>query len=123
MSSATIAKDQLQVKRNPNDPRRDQNVIFFDKENIQKLHADTNQSGSAEFYQLVSMFIGIFAFMMKVKWAAWGSLFFFFTAVINMKIEGRFQQIFTGIGIIMVSFVSVYLQPPIPQQPITQAPQ
>eukprot|EP00347_Sterkiella_histriomuscorum_P002464 403368046 len=113
--NSTIAKEQMQVKRNPNDPRRDANIIFYDKENIAKLHVDPNSSsGNSEFYQLISMFVGIFAFTMKVKWAAWAALFFFFTSAINMKIEGRFQQIFTGIGIIMVSFVSVYLQPNAP---------
>ena len=58
----------LQPERvlNPNDPRRDKAVIYYDKENISKITADSG-AGNAEFYQMVSMFIGIFAFMMKVR--------------------------------------------------------
>jgi hypothetical protein len=52
--------------RNPSDPRRDAMIILYDKETISKITSDPS-SNSAEFYQLMSMFVGIFAFMMKVK--------------------------------------------------------
>jgi hypothetical protein len=51
--------------RNPNDPRRDNTVLKYDKASITKITAEQNQ-GTSEFYQLISMFIGIYAFMMKV---------------------------------------------------------
>lgn len=51
--------------RNQNDPRRDNAVLKYDKESITKITAEQNQ-GTSEFYQLISMFIGIYAFMMKV---------------------------------------------------------
>ena len=50
----------------PNDPRRDNMIIRYDKESISKITSDPTQ-GSSEFYQLISMFIGIYAFMMKVS--------------------------------------------------------
>ncbi len=53
------------MQRNPNDPRRDNAILRYDKESIAKITADSS-SGTAEFYQLISMFIGIYAFMMKV---------------------------------------------------------
>ena len=57
--------EQEVVKRNPNDPRRDKGILRYDKESISKITADPG-SGTSEFYQLISMFIGIYAFMMKV---------------------------------------------------------
>lgn len=56
----------MSAARNPNDPRRDNAVIKYDKESITKITAEQNQ-GTSEFYQLISMFIGIYAFMMKVS--------------------------------------------------------
>ena len=47
------------------DPRRDKEVLKYDKESINKIIGDQN-SGTSEFYQLISMFVGIYAFMMKV---------------------------------------------------------
>ena len=57
--------EQEVVKRNPNDPRRDNAILRYDKESISKITAEPG-SGTSEFYQLISMFIGIYAFMMKV---------------------------------------------------------
>ena len=55
-----------QVQRNPNDPRRDNMILRYDKESINKITSDPS-AGTSEFYQLISMFIGIYAFMMKVR--------------------------------------------------------
>ena len=52
--------------RNANDPRRDNLVIRYDKESINKITGDPN-AGTSEFYQLISMMIGIYAFMGKVS--------------------------------------------------------
>ncbi len=57
---------EQEVKRNPNDPRRDKAILKYDKESISKITAEPG-SGTSEFYQLISMFIGIYAFMMKVS--------------------------------------------------------
>ena len=51
--------------RNPNDPRRDNEILKYDKDSISKITSEPT-SGTSEFYQLISMFIGIYAFMMKV---------------------------------------------------------
>ena len=63
---ASQAPQQAVKARNPNDPRRDESILRYDKESIAKITADTS-SGTSEFYQLISMFIGIYAFMMKVN--------------------------------------------------------
>ena len=52
------------------DPRRDKEVLKYDKDSINKIIGDQN-SGTSEFYQLISMFVGIYAFMMKVGLYAW----------------------------------------------------
>ncbi len=57
---------EQEVKRNPNDPRRDKAILKYDKDSISKITAEAGQ-GTSEFYQLISMFIGIYAFMMKVS--------------------------------------------------------
>ena len=59
-------EEQPRVVRSSNDPRRDNMVVRYDKESINKITGDPN-SGTSEFYQLISMFIGIYAFMGKVS--------------------------------------------------------
>ena len=71
-------------KRNQSDPRRDNAILKYDKESIAKITTihtyptplsitsakcciGDHTSGTSEFYQLISMFIGIYAFMMKVS--------------------------------------------------------
>jgi hypothetical protein len=54
------------VARSSNDPRRDNMIVRYDKESINKITGDPN-AGTSEFYQLISMFIGIYAFMAKVS--------------------------------------------------------
>ena len=46
---STIAKEQMPVKANPSDPRRDKDVLFYDKEKIGQLTQDQS-SGAAELY-------------------------------------------------------------------------
>ena len=57
---------EQEVKRNPNDPRRDKAILKYDKDSISKITAEAGQ-GTSEFFQLITMFIGIYAFMMKVS--------------------------------------------------------
>ena len=61
----SASEEPTKVVRSSNDPRKDNLVIRYDKESISKVTGDPN-SGTAEFYQLISMFIGIYAFMGKV---------------------------------------------------------
>lgn len=60
---------------------------------------------------MTSLFVGMYAFVMKSKIAVWFSLFLFFTSSINARSDGRLQQIFTGFSIILISFVNVYFAP------------
>ena len=60
------AEEGQKVQRSANDPRRDNMILRYDKESINKITGDPN-AGTAEFYQLISMFVGIYAFMGKVR--------------------------------------------------------
>jgi hypothetical protein len=91
------------------DPRRPQNIKHYKAEVFGKAEEATN---SSDFYQLLSLSIGMYAFVMKVKWACWVALFFFITSYFNMQLDKRFEKVMTGSGIIIVSFVSVYVQGP-----------
>ena len=142
----TIAQQVQEKARNPNDPRRDKDILKYDKESISKITADS-ASGTSEFYQLVSMFIGIFAFMMKV------SILLHFNHTRKNGLHGvpssSFSlQLLTCVlrtssnrfllesgmllysesnsstySIIIVSFVSVYVQPPPPSTPPVKLPE
>ena len=57
------------IVRSANDPRKDNMIIRYDKESIAKITGDPN-AGTSEFYQLISMFIGIYAFLGKVRLAS-----------------------------------------------------
>ena len=100
--------DSKKIQRAKGDPRDDSFVIKYDKANFQKGDAE---GGMAEFYQLISVVLGMVAFMLKYKWACWVALFFFYTSTINAKSEARLQHMFTGMSIIMISFVNIYLAP------------
>ena len=109
----TPTKSTPQFKKPKGDPRDETFVIKYDKSNFQK---GDSEGGMAEFYQLISVVIGMLAFLMKYKWACWIALFFFYTSTINAKAEQRLQHMFTGMSIIMISFVNMYLapRPPVP---------
>ena len=62
----SASEEPTKVVCSSNDPRKDNLVVRYDKESISKITGDPN-SGTAEFYQLISMFIGIYAFMGKVS--------------------------------------------------------
>ena len=74
----------------------------------------TNEGGQAELYQLAAMIFGFTAFMFRYKWGAWISLMFYLLSIANARQENKYQQMFTSIGVVIVSFVSVYLQNPYP---------
>ena len=62
------------------------NKISYDRKNFYKGDSEGNLE---EFYQLLSVVVGMVAFMTRQKWACWLSLFFFYTSSINAKSEGR----------------------------------
>ena len=77
--------DSTSAKRVKRDPRNAEFVIKYDKSNFGK----TEESGTAELYQLVSVMIGVFAFLTRTKWACWLALFFYYTSSINTASETR----------------------------------
>ena len=101
---------QDQKKKRANDPRDFEFVNVYERELFTKGE-EQGGGGAAEVYQMISLVKGMFAFMMKAKWACWVSAFFFFTSVINSKHEHRWNSFVTGMSIIMISFVNCYLAP------------
>ena len=50
------------------------------------IHKDTEEeqgAGIGEMYQLVAICFGAVCYFMKMKWAAWATLYFFYCSVIN----------------------------------------
>ena len=87
------------------------------EKNIIKMSADANERGHAneggmsELYQLWSMVFGFTAFIFKYKFGAWFALLFYLMSIANMRLEYKFQQILTSVGVVIVSFISVYVTP------------
>lgn len=89
-----------------------QNIVKMSPNAAERGH--TNEGGQSELYQLGSMLFGFCAFILRYKWGAWISLMFYLLSLANMRQESKFQQIVTSIGIVIISFVTVYMTPPRP---------
>ena len=96
------------VKKGRADPRDNDFIIKYDKANFSK---GDQEGGMAEFYQLISVVIGMVAFLMRHKMACWVALFFYYTSSINARADTRLQHILTGISIVLISFVNIYMTP------------
>ena len=102
-----------QIKKK-NDPRDFDFVNVYDRQLFSK---GDESGGTAEIYQLISVVTGMYAFMMRTKWACWLAAFYFYTSVINSKSEHRWNSVITGMSIIMISFVNCYFAPATPSLP------
>ena len=105
--SSTISSVSKSGKRKT-DPRNEEFVIKYDKENFSKEGSD---GGMAEFYQLISVIIGMAAFITRQKAACWVAMFFYYTSSIHARSDARLQHIMTGISIVVISFVNLYMTP------------
>ena len=65
----------------------------------------------AEFYQLISVMIGFAAFVTRQKWTVWVALFFYYTSSVNARSDARLQHVLTGVSIVLISFVNIYMAP------------
>ena len=74
------------AKRAKGDPRDPDFVINYNKGNFNK---GDQEGGAAEFYQLISVVIGMLAFLMRQKWGCWVALFFYYTSSINARSDTR----------------------------------
>jgi hypothetical protein len=61
-----MAQPVKEYTKNPNDPRRDRSIFYYNKEVLTPKEGE-GSGGTAELYQLISLMIGIFAFLMKVS--------------------------------------------------------
>ena len=84
MSPVTTTKSKN--SRNKTDPRNQEFVIKYDKENFSK---GEGEGGMAEFYQLISVVLGMVAFVTRHKAACWVALFFYFTSSIHARSDAR----------------------------------
>ena len=83
--STTLASVASESKKIKGDPRNVEFVIKYDKNNFGK----GEDTGWAEFYQLVSVVIGVSAYLTRAKWACWVALFFYYTSCIHASSETR----------------------------------
>ena len=90
------------------DPRNEDFIIKYEKENFSK---GDQEGGTAEFYQLISVVIGMIAFVTRHKAACWVALFFYYSSSINARSDARLQHVMTGISIVLISFVNLYMTP------------
>ena len=96
------------TKRSKSDPRDEDFIIKYDKSNFSK---GDQEGGMAEFYQLISVMIGFAAFITRQKWTVWVALFFYYTSSVNARSDARLQHILTGISIVLIAFVNIYMSP------------
>ena len=76
-------------KRRTVDPRDTEFVIKYDKKNFNRSMADDESTGMSELYQLISVVIGVIAYLTRTKWAFWVALFFYYTSCVNTSSETR----------------------------------
>ena len=101
------------------DRKNEKRVMPMSANAEERGHA--NEGGAAELYQLGSMVAGFAAFMFRYKWGPWICLLFYLMSLANMRLENKYQQILTSLGIVVISFVTVYITPPRPMpQPATE---
>eukprot|EP00354_Favella_ehrenbergii_P007472 CAMPEP_0170466538 /NCGR_PEP_ID=MMETSP0123-20130129/10461_1 /TAXON_ID=182087 /ORGANISM="Favella ehrenbergii, Strain Fehren 1" /LENGTH=116 /DNA_ID=CAMNT_0010732693 /DNA_START=8 /DNA_END=358 /DNA_ORIENTATION=- len=108
MATTGASQGSAAAKKGKTDPRDPDFVIKYEKSNFSK---GDQEGGVAEFYQLVSVAIGMVAFLTRQKWACWVALFFYYTSSINARSDARLQHILTGISIVLIAFVNIYMTP------------
>lgn len=74
--------------------------------------------GLSEIMLIVAFVFSFCAFLMKVKWGVWLSLYSFAFSYVNMTTESDFKQLITSFSLIVAGFLSVYVAP---QKPVSAA--
>ena len=108
-STTVVSSSKRKRSSESSDPRTEEFVIKYDKENFSK---GDQISGTQEFYQLISVIIGMIAFITRHKLACWVALFFYYTSSVNARADGRIQNLMTGVSIVLISFINLYMGPP-----------
>ncbi len=73
--------------------------------------------GVSEIMLIVAFVFSFCAFLMKVKWGVWLSLYSFAFSYVNMSYESDFKQLITSFSLIVAGFLSVYVAPQKPPSP------
>ena len=78
------------------------------------IHKDSEEESSVgvgEMYQILAIGFGAVCYFMKLKWAAWATLYFFYCSVINFGHHSMVSQGATSFGLVSIAFVQAYIAP------------
>ena len=77
--------EQSQNKRIQEVIKKQQKKTYIKYTDIHKDNEEeqSGNTGVGELYQIVAIVFGAICYFMKLKWAAWATLYFFYCSVIN----------------------------------------
>ena len=100
-------KTMIQSLRPKEDPHREELVHKYNKE----IFAKSENEGASDMYSLMSVLIAMYAMWFRDRWGCWVALALFYTSVINARFDTRGQTVMTGLSIIIISFMNIYVAP------------
>ncbi len=62
-----------------------------------------------DFYQLISLLLGVVSFIFKIKWCCWISLIFLLSSFVNSKYNSEQKQLMMNFSLIFLAFFMVYM--------------
>lgn len=85
-------------------------IDMKDSKNIRFYRAKRSENDDqGDFYQLLSLVLGIVAFVFKIKWCCWISLIFLISSWVNSKYNSDSKQILMNFSLIFFAFFMVYM--------------
>ncbi len=86
----------------PLDMKMPNNIKYYKPQKIEG-------EDQGDFFQLISLVLGIISFIMKIKWACWLSMIFLLSSYVNTKFNSDKKQLFMNFSLIIMAFVMVYM--------------
>lgn len=77
--------------------------------NIRYYKNKPSQDDQGDIMQMISLLLGIVAFIFKVKWCCWLSLLFLLSAYVNSKYNSDQKQMMMNFSLILMGFFMVYI--------------
>lgn len=68
-----------------------------------------SQDEQGDLYQFISLILGIFSFILRIKWSCWLSLIFLLSSYVNTKFNSDQKQYFMNFTLIIIAFIMVYM--------------
>lgn len=84
------------------DKKTPNNIVYYQ-------HKAVNPDEAGDLYQLVSLLLGIIAFIFKIKWCCWISLIFILSSYVNSKYNVDSKQMMMNFSLIFLGFFMVYM--------------